>query len=83
MVKSLKNTSRILLGFYEFFCQKATCSKLRNANTKQWLILKATIIITVKITFIVLKQIAEQLFRDQLSVDNSVSIKFLALHCVV
>lgn len=66
-----------------FFAKKLPVANVRNANTKQWLILKATIIITVKITFIVLKQIAEQLFRDQLSVDNSVSIKFLALHCVV
>ena len=65
------------------FAKKLPVANVRNANTKQWLILKATIIITVKITFIVLKQIAEQLFRDQLSVDNSVSIKFLALHCVV
>lgn len=66
-----------------FFAKKLPVANVRNANTKQWLILKATIIITVKITFIVLKQIAEQLFRDQLSVDNSVSIKFLALHCMV
>ena len=66
-----------------FFAKKLPVANVRNANTKQWLILKATVIITVKITFIVLKQIAEQLFRDQLSVDNSVSIKFLALHCVV
>ena len=66
-----------------FFAKKLPVANVRNANTKQWLILKATIIITVKITFIVLKQIAEQLFRDQLSVNNSVSIKFLALHCVV
>ena len=66
-----------------FFAKKLPVANVRNANTKQWLILKATIIITVKITFIVLKQIAEQLFRDKLSVDNSVSIKFLALHCVV
>ena len=66
-----------------FFAKKLPVANVRNANTTQWLILKATIIITVKITFIVLKQIAEQLFRDQLSVDNSVSIKFLALHCVV
>ena len=66
-----------------FFAKKLPVANVRNANTKQWLTLKATIIITVKITFIVLKQIAEQLFRDQLSVDNSVSIKFLALHCVV
>ena len=66
-----------------FFAKKLPVANVRNANTKQWLILKATIVITVKITFIVLKQIAEQLFRDQLSVDNSVSIKFLALHCVV
>ena len=66
-----------------FFAKKLPVANVRNANTKQWLILKATIKITVKITFIVLKQIAEQLFRDQLSVDNSVSIKFLALHCVV
>ena len=65
------------------FAKKLPVANVRNANTKQWLILKATIIITVKITFIVLKQIAEQLFRDQLSVNNSVSIKFLALHCVV
>ena len=66
-----------------FFAKKLPVANVRNANTKHWLILKATIIITVKITFIVLKQIAEQLFRDKLSVDNSVSIKFLALHCVV
>ena len=66
-----------------FFAKKLLVANVRNANTKQWLILKATIIITVKITVIVLKQIAEELFRDQLSVDNSVSIKFLALHCVV
>ena len=66
-----------------FFAKKLPVANVRNANTKQWLILKATIIITVKITVIVLKQIAEELFRDQLSVDNSVSIKFLALHCVV
>ena len=66
-----------------FFAKKLPVANVRNANTKQWLILKATIKIAVKITFIVLKQIAEQLFRDQLSVDNSVSIKFLALHCMV